>query len=259
MMHLPSSSRQPVRDAWTREHLVRERAIVIASAIDPGSASSYSSALNSYINFCSLHDFPIEPTPDTLSFFAVFMCHHIKPKSVDSYLSGICHQLEPFFPNVRVHRHHRLVVKTIQGCKKLNPSAPACKRPLTCSDLESIAPFYRSSTSYDDKLFFSLLLTGFRGLMHLGELVLPDQLKLQDYRKIVCRNTVCLNQASFQYYLPGHKADRFFDGNNGIIQSTQTSDDPLSSFLSYVDAREVTFPFCPELWLKEDGTIPTRS
>lgn len=259
MMHLPSSSRQPVREAWTRERLYREHAIAIASAIDAGSISSYSSALNSYINFCSLHDFPVEPTPDTLSFFAVFMCHHIKPTSVDSYLSGICNQLEPFFPDVRAHRHHRLVVKTIHGCKKINPSAPARKRPLSRSDLESLAPFYRSSTSYDDQLFFSLLLTGFHGLMRLGELVWPDQKKLRDYRKVICRNTVRLNHASYQFYLPGHKADRFFDGNDVIIQSTHTFDDPFSPFLSYLNNRDKLFPFRPELWLKRDGTIPTRS
>lgn len=138
MIHLSSSSRQPHRETWTRERLLRERAIAIASAIEPSSASSYSSALNSYINFCTTHDFPVEPTPDTLSFFAVYMCHYIKPKSVDSYLSGVCNQLEPFFPDVRANRQHRLVVRTIQGCKKLRPSPPSRKRPLARSDLEAL-------------------------------------------------------------------------------------------------------------------------
>lgn len=149
MMHLPSSSRQLLWEAWTRECLSRECAIAIASAIDAGSVSSYSSALNLYINFCSLDDFPIELTPDTLSFYAAFMCHHIKPKSINSYLSIICNQLEPFFPEVCMNRHHRLVIKMIQGCKKLNPSTPMHKCPLTCSDLESVAQQYLSSTSYD--------------------------------------------------------------------------------------------------------------
>lgn len=187
------------------------------------------------------------------------MCHHIKPKSVDSYLSGICNQLEPFSPDVRVHRRHRLVAKTIQGCKKLRPSTPSRKRPLTRSDLQSIAPQYLCDAYYDDILFFSLLLTGFHGLMRLGELVWPDQVKLRDYRKVICRNTVQLNQGSFEFFLPGHKADRFFEGNIVIIQSTHTLDDPLSPFLSYLSSRDRLFPFRPELWLKRDGSIPTRS
>ena len=39
---------------------------------------------------CRIHDFPIDPTPDMLSFYTVFISHHIKPSFVDSYLSGIC-------------------------------------------------------------------------------------------------------------------------------------------------------------------------
>jgi hypothetical protein len=104
MTSFPVSSRQPLRTPWTRERLVHERAVALGCAIEPGTASSYSSALQSYLAFCKSHNFPIDPTPDTLSFFVVFMCHHIKPKSVESYLSGICNQLEPFFPIVRESR-----------------------------------------------------------------------------------------------------------------------------------------------------------
>jgi len=253
-MHLPSSSRQPLREAWTKDRLLRERTIAIASAIEPGSASSYSSALNSYINFCSLHDFPVEPTPDTLSFFAVYMCHHIKPKSVDSYLSGICNQLEPFFPDVRAHGHHRLVVKTIQGCKKLHPSAPSRKRPLTRSDLEAVSRHFSSSSSDNDNLFITILFTGFHGLLRLGELVWPDHKKYKITAKLffATRFNVIKN-------LPGHKADRFFDGNHVIIQATHWADEPFFPFISYIHARDQHFPCRPELWLKEDGSIPTKS
>ena len=55
---------------------------------------------NSYLMFCNLHNLPIDPTPDTLSFFTVFMSHHIHPKSVDNYLSGICNNLEGLFPDI---------------------------------------------------------------------------------------------------------------------------------------------------------------
>jgi hypothetical protein len=110
------------REAWTHERLLRERAIAIACAVEPSSASSYSSAVKSYFDFCTSHSLPVEPTPDTLSFFAVYMAHHIKPKSVLSYLSGICNQLEPFFPDVRSHRRHWLVTKTLAGCRKMLPS-----------------------------------------------------------------------------------------------------------------------------------------
>jgi hypothetical protein len=99
MIRSHTKSRQPLRVAWPRDRLLRERAIALGQAIDVSTFKSYSSALNSYLTFVRLHDLPVEPTPDTLSFYTVFMSHHIDPKSVSSYLSGICQQLEPHFPN----------------------------------------------------------------------------------------------------------------------------------------------------------------
>jgi len=130
---------RPQQETWTRECLIRERAIALASAIEPSSASSYSSALTSYLNFCSAHSLPIEPTADTLSFFAVYMSHYIKPQSVKSYLSGVCSQLEPFFPDVRVQRRHWLVSKSLEGCQKMFPSSINRKRPINRTELSSLS------------------------------------------------------------------------------------------------------------------------
>jgi hypothetical protein len=70
--------------------------------------------------------------------------------------------------------------------------------------------------------------------MCLGELVWPDHRVHQDYRKIIMHNSVHINQSSFQFYLPGHKADWFFDGNEVIMHVTTCADDLLSSFSSYI-------------------------
>jgi hypothetical protein len=78
-----------------------------------------------------IHHFPIEPTIDTLTFFIVYMCAHIKPKSVEAYLSGICNQLEDIYPHVREVRHHCMVSKTLRGCKKLQAVGVTRKRALT--------------------------------------------------------------------------------------------------------------------------------
>ena len=75
-------ARQPIREPWTRERLVRERAIALGQAIDTSTWNNYSSALNSYLTFVCLHNLPVEPNADTLSFYTVWMCHHIKPDSV---------------------------------------------------------------------------------------------------------------------------------------------------------------------------------
>ncbi|KAJ7125748.1 hypothetical protein C8R43DRAFT_1135075 [Mycena crocata] len=103
--------------------LVHKRAVAMGAAIDRSTANTYGSALNSYLEFCRLHGLPIEPTADTLSFYTVFMCHHIEPRSVDSYLSGICNQLEAHFPQIRETRKSMLVARTLQGCKRLRGTA----------------------------------------------------------------------------------------------------------------------------------------
>ena len=112
-------ARQPPRQPWTCERLFQERAITLGQGIDNSTWKNYGSALNSYLNFIKLHNFPLEPTPDTLSLFTVYLSHHIKPSSVGTYLSGICQQLEPYFPNVRSARNSALVHRTLQGCKCL--------------------------------------------------------------------------------------------------------------------------------------------
>lgn len=89
-------SRQPVREPWSCERLFHECSIALGHALAATSRASYSSALNSYLNFCKIHGFPVETTQDTLSFFVTFMCHQIEPRSVESYLSGICNKLEGF-------------------------------------------------------------------------------------------------------------------------------------------------------------------
>jgi hypothetical protein len=259
MIRKPVKSKRPVRTTWPRERLLRERAIAIACAVEPSSATSYSSAVKSYFNFCTAHSFPIEPTPDTLSFFAVYTAHYIKPDSVSSYLSGICNQLEPFFPDVRTHRHHWMVTKSLAGCRKMFPSDTSRKRPVTRTELSNVSRGYTSSSSFDDILYLTILLTGFHGLMRLGELTWPDNKSLRDYRKVIMRNSVQIHPKSFQFTLPGHKADRFFEGSQVLIQSTQLDDDAWSPFTKYLALRDHRFPLRAELWLKEDGSIPTRA
>ena len=166
MIHSARTSRQPRREVWSRDQLLRERAIALGQAID--TLNSYSSALNSFLNFVCLHDFPVEPTPDTLSFFAVYMSHQIEPKSVLNYLSGICQQLEPYFPNVCTSRLSPLVEQTMKGCRCLQSSPVKRKRALTFNDLHKVVNELATSNLHNDLLFIAMLLTGFFALMHLA-------------------------------------------------------------------------------------------
>jgi hypothetical protein len=211
-----------------------------------------------------MHGFSIEPTSETLSLFTVYMCHHIKPESVDSYLSGICNQLEDHFPEVRKNRASRIVSKTLAGCKRMRGTATKRKQPLSVHDLLIVVRWLqdrvvRGVATHDDFLFVSQLLTGFYALLRLGELTYPDKVALRNPRKVSQRLSVSWRETGYSYFLPGHKADAFFEGNLLIIEKLDGPTDPHKPFRDYIASRDKLFPYHPQLWLRANGTVPTRS
>jgi hypothetical protein len=257
MIKISDSSRQPARQPWTMDRLVHERSITLGYSLDTSSFGAYTSALNSYLTFCNSHNLPIDPTPDTLSFFAVYISSHINPKSADSYLSGICRQLEPFFPDVRKNRRSLLVARTVKGCKRRFGVPVKRKLPLGHSDLMLVINSL-PSPSHDDLLFLAQLLSGFHALLRLGELVFPDKIANRNYRKITLRHSVKVQPGFFSFFLPSHKGDITFEGNTIIIEKHNRPSDPYSPFLAYLHSRDHLFPVHPELWLTSRGTVPTR-
>jgi len=241
------------------ERLRHERALALGEAIDLSTRKNYGSALNSYLNFVLLHHLPVEPTDDVLSLYVVWTAHFIKPDSVDSYLSGIAHQLEPYFPDVRKARASMLVKRTLRGCKRMKGTATTRKRALTLDDLGLVIDYYAHSSDHDDLLFVTQLLSGFFALMRLGELTFPDDESIRDWRKVTKRSSVALLEDRYEYHLPHHKADPFFEGNRIIVCRDQYRHDPLHHFRAYLASRNRLFPFASPLWLTKDGCVPTRS
>jgi hypothetical protein len=239
------------------ERLNTEMTINLGLAIERSTHDSYSSALNSYLTFCRLHNIDIEPTPRTLALYVTFQSAHINPKSVDAYLSGIANQLESHFPEVRESRKSTLVARTLRGAKRRYGVPTTRKLPLTKTNLLTVYDAHLSNPSYDSLLFTTQILVGTCCLMRLGELTWPDRVDRRDYRKASMRHTIEFLNNAISFWLPGHKADQFFEGNRLIIHRT-TAPDPHSIFCQYLAARDAKFPIRPELWLRDDGSIPTR-
>ena len=186
------------------------------------------------------------------------MSHHISPRSVASYLSGIVSQLEPFFPDVRSARSSEMVQRTLKGCQKLHAEPITRKRALSPTDLLIPISRYEHSTQHDDLLFLSLFLTGFFGLMRLGELVFPDDVTLHDWRKISRRSSVQLMPDNYQFTLPAHKADLFFAGSQVLICGEKFGFQSRHFFLRYLSSRDKLFPLASPLWITASGAVPTR-
>ena len=143
-------TRQPTWEVWSRLRLVHECSLALGNVVDKSTLSSYGSALNSYLNFVRMHDFPVELTTDTLSFFTVYMCHYINPRSVNTYLSRIMQQLEADFPTIKEAQNSALVHCTLQGCMQMKGRATVCKCTLTTDDLHLVVNHYRNSTLHDN-------------------------------------------------------------------------------------------------------------
>ncbi|TFY66127.1 hypothetical protein EVG20_g4960 [Dentipellis fragilis] len=246
-------------ERWSRERLLHERAVALGFALKDSSLLSYSSALQSYLAFCETHQLPVEPTEETLSFYVVYTCHYIRPTSVRNYLSGICQQLEAFFPQVRTVRRSKLVSQTLAGCFRTRAHATTRKSPLTRAQLVQAITSYQHSSSLDDLLFCALMTTAFHGLLRLGELVLNDNPRLRDYRTLIERTSVKLLPNGYRFLLPSSKTDRVFHGAEIIIAGLTSDDDALVPFTSYLRMRDQLFPFHPHLWLCRSGQSPTRS
>ena len=145
-------------------------------------------------------------------------------------------------------------------CKQLRGVPTKRKWALTLLDLQTVLDYYANSSSHDDLLVFvSQLLTGFFALMRLGELTVSDDKSLLDYRKITSRTSLSLSNDDYCFFLPSHKADKFFEGNIVIIQRHTSSINPLSFFKKYLSSHDRLFPFSPDLWLWADGSRPSWS
>jgi hypothetical protein len=259
MISVSKGSRQPPRQPWTRERLDHERSILLGLALDHSTSLSYSSALNSYLTFCHLHHLPVEPTAQTLSYYVTFQSSHISPSSVDTYLSGICSELESFYPLVRANRASPLVTRTLKGARRRHGSAPSRKDPLTWNDILRITTTITTSPSHDNLLFAAILSTGFSALLRLGELTLPDNKATQNLTKCSLRSSCSLQADCYDFWLPVHKSDTLFEGNRIVVLKRNSTPDPHALMKRYLESRDRTFPLHPWLWLTETGYIPTRS
>ena len=254
-----SRARQPARAAWSLEQLRHWRAVALGLSISTSTSLAYTSALQSWIEFCRLHNFATEPTVESISFYIVFMSFHIKPQSVASYLSGICNQLEAYFPDVRASVSHPVVRKTLAGMRRLRGTEQRRVDAISIDQVRDAVGSLGESTHHDDRLFLAIFLTAFFGLMRIGELCWPDRTELQDPRRLTWRHTAQLTDNSYNFVLPASKTDRYYEGARIVIQRLDGVENPVTPFARYVDARDTAFPYHPELWLRLDGTVPKYS
>jgi len=117
------------------------------------------------------------------------------------------------------------------------------------------------SQTHDDYLFCAMICTGLYGLLHLGKLSYPDNSHLCNPEKLSHRSSVTFpTTGTYAFMLPCHKTDPFFEGSCiHICCLIHNAPDPLPHFISYLSSCDHLFPFNRELWLRQNGSDPTRS
>jgi hypothetical protein len=162
------------------------------------------------------------------------MSSYILPTSVDSYLSGICHNLEDDFPDVRAVCTSRLLQCTIAGCKRRHHQPVNRVHPLSQDDLHTVFLTLHGSRGHDDLLFLTQLYFGFTTLQRLGELVWPNTVGLQSYSSVPLRHTVKLTLEDCSYTIPSSKSDQYGHGSTVLIRRSMAVDDCFRLFCRYL-------------------------
>jgi hypothetical protein len=226
------------------------------NAIEKSTVKGYATGARDYISFCMAHHLSIEPTPETLARYIAYTSQFIA--SGPKYLSGVRHFLSDLYPNFDANRAHPLVTTTIRGSKKIRTDPIRRKLPLRPAHLQTFLLIARGSGSYDDLLFATILSCLFYACHRSGELVQKNSKELFDWRKIIKRSSLTFSQGRAQYHLPYHKGDPFYCGTD-ILFSQQEVADPVALLQEYVNRRDSVHNARLALFLREDGSHPTRS
>ena len=108
-------------------------------------------------------------------------------------------------------------------------------------------------------LFLAMINTGFAGLLRLGEMTISDSPHRRDCRKLISRSSLSWVDNEYEFLLPAHKADTTFEGNRVHIARIINVPDPQPLMTRFLTSRDHLFPLNPQLFLRSNGTVPTRS
>ena len=236
---------------------IDQRVIRLQSlAIEPSTIKGYTTGARSYVKFCYKFNLPLDPTPHTLARYIAYTSQSIA--SGPKYLTGVRHFLRDIFPDFDSNRASAFVQTTIRGSVKLRADPVHRKDPLRIYHLNMFFNLAQKSGSYDDLLFSTILTLGFFACHRIGELVIPNDKSLFDWRKIIKRSSVKITDRRAQYTLPYHKGDPFYRGTL-IMHMRHPEIDPVSLLSAYLAKRDDLHQGRPALFIKQDGSLPTRA
>ena len=198
--------------------------------VAPSTRQTYTSGINSYLQFCS--QFNITPYPAsslTLQFFCTHLAQHVSYKSIKVYLAGIrLAHLELGYSDPTSSEPLRLVVR---GIRRLQGDSTSLRRlPVTIDLLQTLKQQIRISnfSPVEQRLLWAAFTTAFYGFLRVSEFTssTSDSATLQWSDITLSSNTVSIR-------LRQSKTDPFRKGQTLSISATNTSTCPVRALLQY--------------------------
>lgn len=233
--------------------------VLQAHAIEKSTAKHYRTGARDYILFCTKHKLPIDPTPTTIARYIAYTSQHIA--SASKYLTGARHFLQHIFPDFDKNRQSPFVRATLRGAMKVRADPVSRKDPLRLHHLQLFVD--RTSlpnADYDCLLFATLLACAFYACHRMGELVISNDRSLFDWRKVIKRASLRFDDhlRRVQYFLPYHKGDPLYRGTL-VMHLDQSIGSPFLLMHKYIALRDKRHGSRPALFIREDGSLPSRS
>ncbi|KAJ3573229.1 hypothetical protein NP233_g2562 [Leucocoprinus birnbaumii] len=216
-----------------------------AAARNTSTNIAYDSHFRAYHDFTTAHHLDLEPTSKNLARFVCYMSKLVKPSTAETYLSGIVARLRYSYPGIKDARNSDLVRDAIAGSKRCRGSPTHRKAPLTTDHLLSVVNAFATNADIDDTLFLAVTVVGFFGLLRLGELTDPNDIRLINRKKTIRRDSLIINDDELYFTLPASKTDKFFAGNEVRLHKSAAKFCPVTALQRYLSFRDHQIPPIP--------------
>jgi integrase len=257
--HFSPASRPP---SSTLAQLRKDAIALIDASKSTGTTRGYRLAIrNHWIPYCRLIGVSPSTVPSPLNLVDFVPWCGRRLKDVDKILSAVRWFYMLNQDDWDRLRKNYLVVAALSGLAISRPRTVKRSPPVLPAHIRSFVDIaLRPEASYNDLLAATIATVAFGAMMRLGELVLPTHIDDRDSRKYIKRGSVQCDSSSFSFFLPYHKADRLWHGSHVTVvrENSVEGVDFVKLFQLYLRRRDAFHPSSPFLFLRQDGSVPTR-
>ena len=232
-----------------------------ASSLAPATISSYRSAANRYLAFCTTYSLvPLPLQEGTLARFVAFLADRgLAYPSIRAYLSGLRFlQLAQGLPDPALSTFVGLDY-VLRGVHRMSTNLPRPKRlPITPSVLCVLLQVWSAlPVSHDKIMLWAACCLGFFGFLRSGEFTCPSLAGFQSTMLTPAdlRWDSCSNPSFISVHLRHSKTDTFGHGVLLYLGRTNTPLCPVAALSSYMALRGQSVG---PLFLFQDGSTLSR-